>query len=123
MDEETKQELLDIENALSRLDQAERDLHREMRKPAEQMGVIQAKALLEIAAAKDETGRKPLYPNEKVRQAALTVRLHEDSEYQALKEQYASLDGETEKIRVERARLQKRREILWLSLGPYSGQP
>jgi hypothetical protein len=119
MDDETRQELLDIENALERLAQNEDAVFRKIRPLTDEMELIRAKALLEIAQAKDETGRKPLYPNQKVRDAALTVRLHEDPQYQALLEQRRPLNSEIEEIRIERTKLSHRKSILSMGRGPF----
>ncbi len=64
------------------------------------MRVAEAKVLVEVAEARDDVNR-PLYPTEKVRQAAVTTRLTSDPLYQDLQERYRELSRDEDLIILE----------------------
>jgi len=80
------------------------------------MRVAEAKALVKMAEARDDANR-PLYPTEKVRQAAVTTRLSSDPLYQELQERYRELSRDEDLIILEINEL--RPPPAWPSRPPY----
>jgi len=77
------EKILEINDAIAELATLKRSLDNQTVDIAERMRVIAARIELDIATAADADGKR-LYPNEDMRRAARTLRLHEDKEYQAL---------------------------------------
>jgi len=80
-----KAELLEIIDKLAELEKRRNEIRQQESETRERISVIRAKNLVEIAVAKDSK-EKPLYPSERVRDAALTVALDKDTEYRTLRE-------------------------------------
>ncbi len=95
---ETKNKLAEIQQKHRELERRRNTIGENIRPIREKMALINARHLVAIGTMKDEKG-KLLYPTEKIRQAALTVALSEDAEYQRLKEEPALLSSEEDTIR------------------------
>jgi hypothetical protein len=65
-----------------------------------EMRVTEARVLVEVAEARDDAGRQ-LYATEKVRQAAVTARLADDSDYQTLRARHRELKRQEDLIILE----------------------
>jgi hypothetical protein len=115
MDQDAKQELIDIQNSLERLENSYDETTKEMRPYTDEMALIKAKTLLEIAQAKE--GGRPLYTNQKLRDAALVVRLHENTRYQELRTEHIRLQDELNNIRLLMGKLRIRRDAIQGPLG------
>jgi hypothetical protein len=111
MDEETRQELLQITDDLADLRRRQHEGSRRLSQLQDEMGLIRAQALLDIAQEKDESG-KPRYSNQKVRDAELTLRLHKNPQYRMLSTEYSELLDDHQAIYIESSRLQERRVFL-----------
>ena len=106
-------ELLNLVNQIADLDKKVREIDRQRNEIREKMRLIRARVLLEVAQEKDERG-KIVYSNEKLRQAAVTVRLAEADEYQALRSEERALVAEHDGLVNELRRLSEQKEI-WMS--------
>jgi hypothetical protein len=111
MTEETKEELLNLVDQMAALDKKRHEVSRKLGEIREKIGLIQARLLLEVAQERDESG-KPIYSNEKLREAAVRVRRAEDDTYQELHEAEKALRHEHEDLIVELNRLSARKELL-----------
>jgi hypothetical protein len=111
MAEETKEELLNLVDQMAALDKQDRELSRQLGEIREQAQLIRARILLDVAQERDERG-KPVYSNEKLREAAVTVKLAEHDEYQTLREKEKVLRGEHDELVLELRRLSLRKELL-----------
>jgi hypothetical protein len=111
MTEETKEELLNLVDQMAALDKERHEVGRKLGEMREKIGLIQARLLLEVAQERDERGT-PIYSNEKLREAAVRVRLAEDDAYQELHEEEKALRHEHEDLILELNRLSARRELL-----------
>ena len=96
---------------MAALDKESREVGRKLGEIREEIQLIRARLLLEIAQERDERG-KPIYSNEKLREAAVAVRLAEHDEYQALHEREKALRREHEDLLLELRRLAGRKELL-----------
>lgn len=118
---EIKAELLTIIDRMADLDNRRNEVKEQEQQVRERINVIRAKNLVEIAFARDNK-EKSLYPSEGVREAALTVALDRDAEYQSLRERLRTLDRDLQEILVERERLSNRKTLLMFEAG-ISWQP
>jgi phosphoglycerate-specific signal transduction histidine kinase len=114
--EEAKKEFLEITDRLAELEKKRHELRRERRMTSDRVSVIRAELMIDIAKARDEKG-KPIYSNENLRRAALTLRMEENEEYQGLKERQRDLDDELATLAIEHNRLEARRGLLALEMG------
>ena len=116
------EELLELVDRIADLEGRIRAEDENQLPPRQTMQLIRARAILELTSALDQRG-KPLYPNEKPREAALIVSLARNAEYQdALKEvQQSKRRGE--ELIVEQMCLQNRRAVLMLALGDQPPRP
>lgn len=111
MTEKAKEEVLDIVDQMANLEKKIRELGRQRDEVQAEMQLIRARILLEVAKEKDERG-KAVYSNEKLRQAALTVRLAEHNEYQTLRGKQRSLRDQHDDLLIELKRLSERKNVL-----------
>ena len=113
MDEESKKELLAIVDQIADLDKKISEIGKQRRKIWNRTSVIRAQLIVDIATAKDERG-KTIYSNEKLREAALTLKLEENEKYQELTGKGWELDTEESTLATEHNRLVGRKEILMM---------
>jgi hypothetical protein len=111
MTEETKEEQLNLVDQMAALDKKRHEVGRKLGEIREKIGLIRARLLLEVAQERDERG-KPAYSNEKLREAAVRVRLAENNAYQELHEEEKALRHEHEGLILEINRLSMRKELL-----------
>jgi hypothetical protein len=116
MTEEAKKELSEIIDRMADLAKKSHEIRKEQLKIRDRTSVIRARLLIDIAMAKDDKG-KPVYSNEQLREAALTLRLDENEEYQRLKERLRELDDEGQALAIEHNRLANRRMLLMMEMG------
>lgn len=116
MTEEAKKGFLEITDQLADLEKKRHEIQRERGMTSERVSVIRAELMIDIAKARDEKG-KPIYSNENLRRAALTLQLEENEEYQRLKERLRDLDDELATLAIEHSRLEARRGLLALEMG------
>ena len=81
MKEEAKQEFLKVVDGIADVRRKTHELNKKSAELQDRTGRIYDRLFLEINRAADGKG-KPLYTNEKARDAALRVRLAEHEEYQ-----------------------------------------
>jgi chromosome segregation ATPase len=113
---ETKNELLSIIDQLAELEKQLNEIRQQEEEVQDQIDVIRAKYLVEIALARDNKD-KPLYPNEQAREAALLVALDKDAKYQALRDKLRMLRNKLQEISIEHARLSNKKALLMLEAG------
>jgi hypothetical protein len=116
MNTEAKKELSELVDSMTDLSQKRHTLYREIQKIRDKISIIHAKLVIDIGRAKDDKG-KPVYSNEKLREAALTLSLNENEEYQRLKEKMRELDYEDTELDIEYHKLVDRRLLLLAELG------
>jgi hypothetical protein len=109
--EETKEELLNLIDQMADIDKKSREVGRKLGEIREETRLIRARLLVNVTQEKDERG-KPIYSNDKLREAAVTVRLAEHDEYQALHEKEKVLRYEHDDLLIELRRLSARKELL-----------
>jgi hypothetical protein len=109
-------ELRRIVDELADYERQRHQLHMEVEKLREQSRLISARIQVDVAIAKDDKG-KPLYSNQNVRDAAVTVKLAEDEALQTLKPEIDRLNNEIRSIQIEQNRLSMHKQILMLELG------
>jgi hypothetical protein len=110
-DKKGKEELLKLVDQMAALDKKSSEVGRQLGEVLGEMRLIRARFLLEVAREENERG-KLVYPNEKLREAAVTVRLAEDNEYQVLREQEKTLRHQHDDLLNELRRLAGRKELL-----------
>ena len=110
------EKILEINDAIAELATLKRSLDNQTVDIAERMRVIAARIELDIATATDEDGKR-CYSNEDMRRATRTLRLDEDKEYQALKQNHRLMDEKRSQIIIEHNRLVYQRQVLILALG------
>lgn len=113
---ELKSELLAIIDRLAELQRQNNEIRRQELEIQDRMAVIQAKDLVAIAFAKDKQD-KPLYSNEKIRDAALVAALDEDAEYRSLQGQVRSMEEKRQEVSIEATRLSDRKSLLMFEAG------
>jgi hypothetical protein len=116
MSEETKKKLEEVIDKIADLASKRQKITRERRNIRDKTSVIRAKLVMEIATAKDDKG-KLVYSNEKLREAALTLKLDKNEEFQRLKEKLWELDDQGETLAIEHNRLLDKRTLLFIKLG------
>ncbi len=116
MTEEVRKELLEMIDTITDLARKSHEIRKEEMKIRDRTSVIRAKLLIDIATAKDEKG-KPVYSNQHLREAALTLGLDENEEYQRLKERLRELGDEDRVLAIEHRRLLDRRTLLMIEMG------
>ena len=110
------EKILEINDAIAELATLKRSLDNQTVDIAERMRVIAARIELDIATAADADGKRR-YSNEDMRRATRTLRLDEDKEYQALKQNHRLMDEKRSQIIIEHNRLVYQRQVLILALG------
>lgn len=114
--EEKFEELRRLVDEVADLERSNHQISIELEDTRSELSMFRAKTLVAISQAKDEHG-KPTYSNQKVRDAELIVRLHENENYRNLSKQVKKKTNEQTSIRIELNRLQRRKEIISLELG------
>lgn len=79
-------------------------------------GVIHAELLLDIGLARDEKG-KPIYSNEDLRRAKLSIELDQNKEFVQLRSQLREIDTQVRDICVEYNKMVDHKYLLMLELG------
>ena len=113
-------ELQEIVDRMGELDIIIDQHHAERDELQERLRLIRARHHVAVALEKDDSG-KPLYPSEKVREAAITVHLSEDPEYLELRKKIKSKDWAADYI-LEFNRLVDRKQLLMLEIKTISGE-
>ena len=109
-------ELLDLTDQIAELERKRQSLKKEISRLSGKMRLIAARHTLDIWQATDKKGRR-IYSNERVREAELLQRLHNDKEYQELREKLERLEDEYDNLLIEIERLREKREILMIESG------
>ncbi len=78
--------------------------------------MIHAQLVIEIAKVKDEKG-KPVYSNEQLREAALTLQLEKNDEYRRLRAERLELEDQDDELITESNRLVDHKLLLFAELG------
>ena len=78
--------------------------------------MIRADLVIEIGKAKDEKG-KPVYSNEQLREAALTLQLEKNDEYRRLRAERLELEDQDDELITESNRLADHKLLLFAELG------
>ena len=114
MKEDEKQGLLELSEQVLALENDRHTINKMLSKLAEQQWLIKCRKTLEVSQARDEWG-KPVYSNQKMRDAAIALALANDDEYQALRQ-------ESDKFREERRPIEDRIRLLhvrvWVLMHP-----
>jgi hypothetical protein len=109
-------ELTEITREVARLETQRHETAVARERLQDQVRILHAKALVDVALAKD-AGGKALYTSEATRQAAVTVRLSENDEYRGLVEKIQALRAEEQALAIKMLELEGRKEVLMLELG------
>jgi len=115
MNSELRTELLGMVDRMAELGNKMQEVRREKQRVNDRIEAMRAKAVLEIAAAKDAKGRVA-YRNMTLREAVLATRLKEDEAYRGLVERLRDLDDDLASLRIEHGRLEDRKEVLLADL-------
>ena len=95
-----------------------KDLEQQRRDIVEKCVAIRDKLLIEVNFERDDKG-KPKWTNERLRQAALSIRLRADTQFQELKARRKGLDVEIDRLAVEHNKLVDKKYILMADIaGP-----
>ncbi len=86
----------------------------------DKLNLIRAKKLIEIAFARDDKD-KPLYSNEPVREAALTLFLEKEPEYCSLRNELRQINANLQELSIEHQRLYDRKALLMFEAGLGNG--
>lgn len=114
----SKDELLELVDAIASIRLKMKDLQRQRHDIIEECVAIRDNLLLEINFERDDKG-KPRYTNEKLRQAALSIRLRRDPEFQKLKARRRELDEAIDRLAIEHNKLVDKKYILMAEvMGP-----
>lgn len=116
MNTEAKKELAELIDSMTNLSQKRHTIHREQQKIRDRISIIRARLVIDIGKAKDDKGKLE-YSNEQLREAALTLGLNENEEYQRLKEKLRELNDEDMEFDIEYHKLVDRRLLLLVELG------
>lgn len=116
MNTEAKKELSELIDNIADLSKERQTIHKKQQQIRDKINVIRAKLIIDIGTARDDRG-KPVYSNEHLRNAALTLRLDENEEYQRLKERLREFNNEDQDLIIEYNRLVDRRLLLLAELG------
>ena len=116
MSDDVKRELLEIVDRIAQIATQIDKIQNEQARMRDRLVVMRAELVIDIAAAKDERG-KPLYSNEKLREAALTLRLAEHEGFQELVERRRALNDQVKTLAIENNRLVDRKEVLMIEMG------
>jgi len=111
MNSELRSELLGMVDRMAELSKRMQEVRREKLRVDDRVEAMRAKMVLEIAAAKDAKGRVA-YRNETLRQAVLATRLKEDEAFRGLVERLRDLEDDLAALRIERERLEGRKQVL-----------
>lgn len=115
MNSELRSELLGMVDRMAELGKKMQVVRREKYTVNDRLEAIRARAVLDIAAAKDPRGRAA-YPNETLREAVLATRLKEDEAYRGLVERLRDLEDDLASLRIEQGRLEGRKQVLLADL-------
>ena len=113
-----KNELFALVDEIANIRLRMKDLQQQRREIVEKCVAIRDNLLIEVNFERDEKG-KPKYTNEKLRQAALSIRLRADTQFQELKARRKELDDEIDRLAVEHNKLIDKKYILMAEIaGP-----
>ena len=116
MTADVKKELLEIVDRIAQINGEMDKIQNEHTKIRDRIMVMRAEIVIDIGTAKDETG-KPLYSNQKLRDAALTLKLADHQEFQEVVETRRALSDKLRALAIEHNRLVDRKEILMIEMG------
>ncbi len=116
MTSDAKQRLAELIDELAELSKRRHALQRKRRKILLRTRLIRAALVIEIAKAKDEKG-KPVYSNEQLREAALTLQLEKNDEYRRLRAERLELEDQDEELIIESNRIVDQKLLLFAELG------
>jgi len=108
---EIKNELLGIIDKIAELEIKQNEIRDRGIEIRDQLNVIRSKHFVEITLATNDKG-KPLYPNERVRQSALTIAMDVDAKCKDLVTRLRTTDKELQEIVIEIGRLSSRKVLL-----------
>jgi hypothetical protein len=109
-------EYMALLDQIAELQRRKLSVEKQKQKLRDRIHIIRAKLTIEIGTAKDNKG-KPVYSNESLRDAALTLKLEEHSEYSTLRDQLRRHDGEVSDIVIEYNKLVDQKYLLMTELG------
>ena len=114
----TKGELLELVEKISDIRLRMRELQWQRRDIVEKCSAIRDILVIAINFEEDDKGRRK-YTNEKLRQAALSIRLRTDVQFQELRAKRKELDQEIDRLAIEHNRLVDKKYILMAEvMGP-----
>ena len=116
MTSDAKQRLAELIDELAELSKKRHALHRKRRNILDRTRLIRAALVIEIAKAKDEKG-KPVYSNEQLREAALTLQLEKNDEYRRLRAERLELEDQDDELITESNRIVDHKLLLFAELG------
>ncbi len=116
MTNKTEQEYLATLEEIRATSKALRSNSRERRKISLRMEKLRAAHIVAIGSDRDEKG-KLLFSNEKMREAELMLRLHDDSEYMALHEKRLELDEKGDDLVADHNHLTDLKYLHMIKLG------
>ncbi len=113
---QTKTELLDLIDKLASLERERNEIRQKELLARDKLNLMRARKLIEITFAKDDRDR-PLYSNEQVREAALTLFLDKEPEYHSLRDELRQLEARQQEISIEHQRLYDHKALLMFEAG------
>jgi len=112
----TEQEYLSILDKIHRNNTETKKLQRTARKIRTKLQDLRAQYIIDIGTKKDDKG-KPVYSNEHLREAELTNRLNNNSEYIKLRDELWEIDEKLDVLYVENNKLVDIKYMLMMKLG------
>lgn len=116
MTEDIKKEVYEMTDRIATLSRKRQNARNQQKQISDRVSLIRARLVVEIATARDHRG-KPTYSNQQLRNAVLTLRLHENQEYQGLAKRLSELDDLDKTLSIELKRLSDRRALRMLDIG------
>lgn len=116
MANDREKEMLELVDRIADLDKQIYPAHRELAKLEGELRLIEARHAREIWGGRDKAG-KPLYPNERTREAEMRLRLHEDAAYQRIRGKLDEVRLRLKELTIAHNRLQDKKEVLMLTTG------
>lgn len=116
MTESARVELLKLVESMADIDEKLREIQKKKQPLLNSSRLIRARLTLDISSEVDEKGRR-VYTNDRMRAAALTIKLAENEEYQRLGEELDKLHEEEDPLMSKYERLSAKKAILMLDFG------
>ena len=111
----TEQEYLSTLDEIHRVDTETKKHQRATKRLHTKIQVIRAKNVVDIGTKKDDKG-KPIFSNEHLREAELTIRLNDNPEYIKFRDELWALDEKLDALYIEHNKLIDIKYMLMIKL-------